>query len=86
MRISAQEQAAIQHVTQAGASFGFGNMISHLQTAWAKKLMDEYGMDEKTARLSSWGDGYPFKMHEDLKDHGFWDETGESYRAAKEKP
>ena len=81
MHISQAEQTAIQQVVSAGEAFGFGNMIAHLQTAWAKMLLDKYGMDEEAARLAARGEGYPFKMHQDLKDFGMWDETGGKYRA-----
>lgn len=59
---------------KAGESFGFGNMISHLQAAWAKSLRDKYNMPDDTKR-----DGYPIAMHEDLMLRGFWAETGKSY-------
>lgn len=73
MRISGDEQRAIRRAVEAGESFGYGNMISHLQAAWQKSLRDKYGMAEKT------GEGYPIAMHEDLMLRGFWDETGQSY-------
>ena len=76
MRVSVDEQYAIRQVLAAGERHGYGNMISHLQTAWAKSLMDNYGFDEKSARLASGGDGYPFRMQNDLM-NGFWDETGQ---------
>ena len=80
MRISNAEQLAIQSVMDAGAAHGYGNMIAHLQTAWARSLMTGYNMDESAARQASGGDGYPFKMQDDLLRLGGWDETGESYR------
>lgn len=80
MRIGADEQLSIRRVLAAGREHGYGNMISHLQTAWAKKLMDDYRMDEECARHASGGDGYPFDMQQDLVDRGEWDETGTRYR------
>ncbi len=82
MRISHAEQLAIQAVLDAGAAHGYGNMISHLQTRWAEMLMKQWGMDEKSARAASGGDGYPFEMQHDLLLRGGWDETGENYRSA----
>lgn len=82
MRISAGEQKAIRQVVAAGESYGFGNMISHLATAWAKSLMTKWGMSEKSARAGAWGlSGYPFKMQDDLIERGEWDESGKTYSA-----
>ena len=83
MNISREEQEAIRATLQAGARFGYGNLISHLQTAWAKMLIDEYGLSETTARKAALGPGYPFEMQKDLIERGEWDETGKRYREAK---
>ena len=80
MRISEAERQAIKDVINAGASFGYGNMISHLQSAWAMTLIDRHGFTETQARESSGGNGYPFRMQEDLIVRGEWDETGERYK------
>lgn len=58
--LSDAEEAAIRKVVKAGAEFGYGNMIAHLQTAWAMTLMNQYGMSEKQARQGAGGSGYPF--------------------------
>lgn len=58
--LSDAEEEAIRAVLRAGAAFGYGNMISHLKTAWAKTLMDEWDMTEESARLAAGGNGYPF--------------------------
>lgn len=81
MRISAREQRAIRIVVDFGTEFGYGNLITHLQTAWARRLM-ECGLDERTARLATGrdGSGYPFGMQDDLIERGEWDETGARYR------
>ena len=79
MNISRAEQDAVRIVCGFGASHGYGNLIAHLQTAWAKMLMEEWGFDEKTAREAAIVRGYPFKMHDDLLERGEWDETGERY-------
>jgi hypothetical protein len=84
MKISEQERQAIRRVVTAGESFGFGNMISHLATAWAKSLMEQWGMTETIARYTAYGlSGYPFKMQEDLMERGEWDESGQSYATAR---
>jgi hypothetical protein len=79
MKISEGERKAIQEVLAYAEAYGYGNLISHLQTAWAKVLVEKEGMDEKTARLVSGGSGYPFQMHADLVERGEWDETGARY-------
>lgn len=85
MRISDEERAAIGAVLRAGAKFGYGNLIAHLQTGWARMLMARYGMDEGAARHASGGRGYLFAMQDDLLERGEWDEIGERYRSRKEK-
>ena len=79
MLITLGEQHAINMVCLYGAEYGYGNLISHLNTAWAKKLVRE-GMSEESARNACHGTGYPFAMQEDLMQRGEWDETGVSYR------
>lgn len=74
MRISEDERQHIIRVVASGTAYGFGNMISHLQAAWAKSLRDQYGMPDTAKR-----DGYPIAMHDDLMLLGFWDESGKSY-------
>lgn len=84
MKISRGEQLAIQEVLAYGEAHGYGNLISHLQTAWAKNLVS-YGMGERAARLASGGPGYPFAMQDDLIERGEWDETGARYNKPPEK-
>lgn len=79
MRISTEEQRAIQHVINLGDVHGFGNLIAHLKTAWARKLMDEMDMDEFTALCAADVSPYPIAMHIDVVEGGFWDETGKRY-------
>jgi hypothetical protein len=79
MKISREEQADIKAVLDAGARHGYGNMIFHLQTAWAKTLMEKWNLPEDTARHASGGTGYAFQMQDDLVQQGEWDETGEKY-------
>lgn len=80
MNVSESERQAIVSVVQAGKDYGFGNMIAHLQTAWAKTLMEKWNMPEEHARQASGGTGYPFLMHEDVMRSGEWDESGKRYR------
>ena len=77
MRISKDEQQAIKTVVSLGEKFGYGNLICHLQTAWAAQLVKEYGFTEEVAMRGE--SGYPIKMHEDLMNNGEWDETGKRY-------
>lgn len=82
MEISKAEQRAICKVIELAEAHGYGNLMNHLATAWAKRLMDNYGMTEETARISAGGDafpGYPFAMQEDLIKRGLWDESGKRY-------
>lgn len=78
MKITQSEQKAIRTVLEAGRQHGYGNMIAHLQTAWAEMLVRDYGFAEETARGATARDGrgYPFRMQADLLERGFWDETG----------
>lgn len=84
MKISDAERIAIHEVLAYGEAHGYGNLITHLQTAWARRLMRD-GMDEATARAATArdGSGYPFAMQDDLIERGEWDETGARYRARK---
>jgi hypothetical protein len=78
MKISEAERIAIINMLADADVHGYGNFISHLQTAWAARLI-RGGMSEKAARLASRGDGYPFLMQQDLLERGEWDETGARY-------
>lgn len=86
MKISEAERFAIREVLAHGEEWGYGNLISHLQTAWARRLM-RVGVSEKVARLSTArdGSGYPFQMQDDLVERGEWDETGARYRIVPKK-
>ncbi len=79
MKIPEAERLAIQEVLAYGEAWGYGNLISHLQTAWAARLMRS-GLPEKVAREASGGVGYPFAMQADLIERGEWDERGARYR------
>lgn len=79
MRISAGEQAAIREVIRLGDEYGFGNLISHLKTAWMRRLIAD-GLREETAKAAACGGTfYPPLMQEDLIERGEWDHTGERY-------
>ena len=83
MKIQDEERLAIKLAIQIGDRYGFGNLICHLQSAWAAKLVEEYELPESTALKAATGSvPYPLKMHSDLINEGFWDETGERYKSA----
>src|SRR5262245_53432115 len=84
MKISEAERIAVQEVLAYGEAWGYGNLISHLQTAWARRLMGD-GLPEKAAReATNMRGGYPFAMQDDLVERGEWDETGERYRTKRQ--
>ena len=85
MKLSEEERQAIMEALDAGARWGYGNLISYLQTAWRLRLMDAHGMDEAAARLAAGGVGYPTAMFHDLLERGEWDETGKRYRQAPKR-
>ena len=81
MRISDAEQQAIKTVVELGGKFGFGNLMAHLASAWAIRLMEQYDMPESTALNAVDGrSAYPLAMHKDLIERGEWDEAGKRYR------
>jgi len=85
MKIPEDEQTAVRAVVLAGSQYGYGNMISHLQSAWARELIEAYGMNPDSAKIVARGGGYPIRMHEDLMLRGEYDETGERYREASDE-
>lgn len=85
MKIPRSEQIAIQEVLAYSEAHGYGNLISHLQTAWAQRLMRD-GLSEAAARRASGGPGYPFPMQADLIERGEWDETGARYARTRSRP
>lgn len=50
MKISASEKEAIEMVCKLGRTHGYGNLISHLQSAWILMLIKNYGFEIETAR------------------------------------
>ena len=81
MKIARQEQEAIRIVLAYGDAFGYGNLIAHLATAWARRLMTRNGLDEAAARKFTGTErGYPFAMQDDLIERGEWDESGKRYQ------
>ncbi len=80
MKISSHEQEAIKAVVAYGKRFGFGNLISHLKSAWAEDLMLTYGFTEQQGMEAAGGGGYSVQIHQDIRDNGEWDETGMRYR------
>lgn len=58
------EVEAIRTVVELGARYGYGNLIGHLQTAWARDLVEKLGFPEDAARRAAGGNGYPFEWQE----------------------
>ena len=84
MRISKSEQAAIKSAVYLGNQVGFGNLLSHLASAWAEMLMCVHGWDEQHALdFAGSRPGYAVAMHRDIVDNGEWDETGKKYQKPK---
>ncbi len=80
MKISPGEQKAIKTVVALGEVYGYGNLISHLSTAWAKMLISKHKMTEDQARDAAGCDrGMPFAMQDDLINNGEYDESGKKY-------
>lgn len=80
MKISRAEHAAINLAVSLGKRHGYGNIMSHLASAWAETLI-EAGMPESQAeRFVSDRGPYPIAMHRDILERGEWDETGNRYR------
>jgi len=85
MRVSSEEQAAINECISHSKRFGFGNVISHLFTAWRITLMEKGRFTTKEAVSGAWGNSrvsqidMPIKMHKDIIENGEWDETGGKY-------
>lgn len=77
MKISREEQVAIGVVLAYAERFGYGSLITHLETGWARRLMRD-GVKEAAARAAA-GPGMPFLMQDDLLERGEWDETGARY-------
>lgn len=80
MKIDEEERKAILTVLELAGKYGYGNLISHLNTRWARLLMRDYNWTEKEAREFVGSDRtYHFKMQDDILERGEWDTTGESY-------
>ena len=47
--LPARERAAVTQALNAGARYGYGNVIAWLATEWAWKLRDEFRITEATA-------------------------------------
>lgn len=71
MKISTSEQKAIKVVCEMGAKWGYGNMISHLQSAWALSLMHKHGMPLPLAIEATEGRSpYELEVHLRLLNNG----------------
>lgn len=58
--LSEQEKAAIKRALDAGAQYGYGNMMAWLATEWAVNLRDKWNIPESEAIEAVSGRGpYP---------------------------
>jgi len=79
MKISKAEQDAIKQAVVLGEKFGYGNIISHLRSAWARRLHETDGIPLEASYQATSGGYYSVQMHVDLLENGEWDETGKKY-------
>jgi len=81
IKIRQDEVNAIRMVVDFGQIHGYGNLIAHLQSAWAKQLILQYKMDEASAiEATQTRVPYPLQMHEEILSTGQYDERGGRYR------
>jgi hypothetical protein len=65
--LSAPEKAAIERALDAGARYGYGNVMAWLATEWACSLRDDWGLPEKVAIEAASGRGpYPLPSNASL--------------------
>jgi hypothetical protein len=76
IQISDEERIAIKQCIQLAKIHGYGNLISHLRTAWAEEYYNQ-GLPIEGAHG---GGVMPFGMRHDIIREGCWDETGDKYR------
>lgn len=69
-QLSPRERHNINRALDAGAAYGYGNVISWLMTEWAVNLRDKWGMDEQTAIRATQMSPYPLPPNEKLKNSG----------------
>lgn len=81
MKITESERQAIIQVLGHAERWGYGNLISHLRTAWARKVMGELNCktEQEAQNCTHGGSFYPFQMQQDIIERGYWDETGKRY-------
>jgi hypothetical protein len=81
MKIRSGEQEAIRTVIDLAESYGYGNLMQHLASAWACRMIDE-GCPKATAIdfVSGRGPHPSLAMHKDIVENGEWDETGMRYQ------
>ena len=59
--VTVNEVHATNVVLEAGAAYGYGNMIAHLKKAWAESLMDNYSFTGEQALRAADTSAYPLK-------------------------
>lgn len=65
-RLSGSEVDAVKMVLEAGSQFGYGNMIAHLRTAWARMLMDRFDFSWDQAARAAVTNAYDPKIQDQL--------------------
>ncbi len=61
------EKSAIRIVLNEGERYGYGNMIAHLRTEWAKKLVAQ-GIPEEVALVCADSSPYPLSWDWESED------------------
>lgn len=59
--ISNREKRAVLRVIAIAKNHGYGNLIAHLKTQWAKQLV-ESGLSEESAMLATDVSAYPLSL------------------------
>jgi len=69
-QLSPRERHNINRALDAGAAYGYGNVISWLMTEWAVNLRDKWGLDEQTAIRATKMTPYPLPPNTQLRRGG----------------
>jgi hypothetical protein len=79
IKVDEKELRAVRQAIFLGHVYGYGNIVSHLLSAWADVLTSQ-GVDPGIAvsHVSN-REPLPIQMHLDIVNNGEWDETGAKY-------
>ena len=58
LRLGDDERSAALAVIACGKQYGYGNMIGHLRTAWARMLMEKFDFSWDEAVQAAFADAY----------------------------